>query len=146
VPRALPCDRVCRPFLMPSPARGICMDLTHCPAVVCRVDRSVGCFGADHSMHDEAYDDATQKKITNRYSTDGLCLITRQQLTRSITISNDTEPYASVKHKIAGRSSIQMVRRRCLPRAPRRLTPILLAAETLAGRVPCAYQLLLPSD
>jgi hypothetical protein len=51
---------------------------TALPWSVESIVRSVGCFGAGHSMHDEAYDDATQKKTTNRYSADGLCLITRQ--------------------------------------------------------------------
>jgi hypothetical protein len=143
----LPCHK---PYLVTA-----CADLSSClhppvasawisrtalPWPVESIVRSVMCFCADHSMHDEAYDDATQKEMTNVYSADGVCLITRRQPTRSITILNDTEPYAPIKHKIAGQSSIQMVRRRCLPRAPRRLTPILLAAETLAGRVPCAYQ------
>jgi hypothetical protein len=84
--------------------------------------RSVVCFRVDHSMHDEAYDDATQKGMTNEYSADGMCLIAHRDSTRSVTILSGIELYAQVKDNNMGRRKQripEVVRRRRFAKSPR---------------------------
>ena len=58
----------CRPSLMPSPARGICMDLILCPVGVPRVMarwHDQYAFAPATACPVEAYDYVTQRKLTN---------------------------------------------------------------------------------